>query len=225
MGPELIALLATQLASAGIGALRAKNAPEAPNLISPAVSQGQAARGRLLRDQDRTLQELTDAQLSEGLQGTSTTERVIRGTAEGLADIDAQIASSVTDAANRQSMLEYQKEMNKYSGQNQAIAQLLQAGGILAGEYFGGSGSENPLTEAAGYLTPAPLENPATPLAVPTQLPDVLPANAGFQAAPLPEVLVTAEKPELKMTPRPPDTVYNDKFMEALIPLLVNKTY
>lgn len=139
--PLTIAALASA-ASGAIGAARNAQRPDVPDFQSEAAISGRAARNRLIRAQEKSLDNLIDTQLSGGLQGASLTESVIGASTDALADIDARIAQSVAQAGNRERAAQFAADTERFQGTNKSISNILQAGTLLA------LASQNPLEAA-----------------------------------------------------------------------------
>lgn len=128
----LTVAIASSLVSAGVGALRDRQRPDTPDLVSPAAVEGQTRRQALLRDANRSLDQVQDTQLSQGLQGNSLTEAIVSGTTDSLADIDGSIASLVADAGNRERLIEFDNRSRQFENTNSSIGSILQAATLVA---------------------------------------------------------------------------------------------
>lgn len=138
--------------------------PDVPDAYTPALAEARRGRARIQELLDNRLQNLEATQAARGVTGSGGAgerEAIMRAAGSTVADIDASLADMITEAGNRQRMLEFQDAQAQYNARQQGISQLANAAGSAY--------SLNQLLNA--QTTSDPMGASAPPIASPPPVP------------------------------------------------------
>jgi len=184
--PALLANpLFQQAALSGLGFLGSKliGGPEAPDLVSPALSQFRDQQRRLSREMAANRDRLAGVAAAAGLSSSAQVGAMadlFAGNADAMASLGAQAAQAVADARNREAMIEAGIDAQTKGNQQRGLAGMLgnvglalamkQAGdptGAIAANAAGDAAQASTVAQAArtGFGVTPPLGSAYSPLA------------------------------------------------------------